>query len=181
MHDFGPAGEVGALVGGLDVLVTKVLEVIALEEVVVVGIEEVAVAMQLHALLTRLATLPVQAATAKDGMALVAVTGEEVVKVPQNESAASSLSEARSARRQLSALQLAETPTAERSNGKSRECKRGILIAQTAKLILETDHGIRGGILSIYATQCRSSAGPDVCSCRNKFSWALANKAMIYP
>jgi len=166
---FGPAGEVGALVGALDVLVTKVLELAALEEVLVVGTEEVAGAMQLHALLTRLATLPVQAATAKDGMALVAVTGE-LVKVPQNESAASSLSEARSARRQLSALQLAETPTAERSNGKSRECKRGMLIAQSEKLILETDHGIRGGISSIYATQCRSSAGPDDCSCRNKFS-----------
>lgn len=113
------------LVGALDVLVVEieVLDEVLKEVLVVAGVletEDVAVAMQLHALLTRLATLPVHAAIANDGIALVAVTGA-VVKVPQNATAASRRSDARRARRQLSELQLAATPTASKSTGKTRE------------------------------------------------------------
>lgn len=69
---------------------------------------DVDVAIQLHADETRLATLPVHACTANDGIALVAVT-DAVVKVPQKAFASSIRFAARSPRRQLSALQLAAT------------------------------------------------------------------------
>jgi hypothetical protein len=80
-------GNVGVLVGAPDVLVmeTEVLDESLEEAIEVTGIvesEDVAVAIQLHALLTRLATLPVQAATANNGIALAAVTGPDV-KVPK--------------------------------------------------------------------------------------------------
>jgi hypothetical protein len=79
----------------LDVLVilTEMLDESLEEALEVTGIvesEDVAVAIQLHALLTRLATLRVQAAMANDGIALFAVTGPDV-KIPQKDTAASSL------------------------------------------------------------------------------------------
>jgi hypothetical protein len=118
-------GNVGVLVGALDVLVmeTEVLDESLEEALEVTGIvesDDVAVVIQLHALLTRLATLPVQAATANDGIALVAVTGPDV-KVPQKDTAASRRLDARRARRQLSALQLAATLTASKSSGEKRK------------------------------------------------------------
>jgi hypothetical protein len=139
---FGPLGNVGVLVGALDVLVTdtEVLEEaleVALEVGGAIEVEEVTVAIQLHALLTRLATLPVHAATANEGIAPVAVTGA-VVKVPQNASAASRRSDARRARRQLSELQLAATSTAIKSTGRKREARGGILEMEAA------DFGLAG-------------------------------------
>jgi hypothetical protein len=118
-------GNVGVLVGALDVLVmeTEVLDESLEEAIEVTGIvesEDVAVAIQLHALLTRLATLPVQAATANNGIALAAVTGPDV-KVPQKDTAASRRPDARRARRQLSELQLAATSNASKSRGKKRK------------------------------------------------------------
>jgi hypothetical protein len=137
----GPGGKpVGELVGAevvvlvVSVLESEVAEVEVLEEVLeidVVEVEEV-VAMQVHALLTRLATLPVHAATAYDGIALAAVTGA-VVKVPQNDCASASLLGARSARRQLSALQFAATTAAAgRTSGRRREERRVILTARAS-------------------------------------------------
>ena len=113
------------LVGALDVLVmeTEVLDESLEEAIEVTGIfesEDVALAIQLHALLTRLATLLVQAATANNGIALAAVTGPDV-KVPQKDTAASRRSDARRARRQLSELQLAATSNASKSRGKKRK------------------------------------------------------------
>jgi hypothetical protein len=72
---------------------------------VVVETAEVDVTIQLQADETRLATLPVQAAAANEGMALVAVT-TAVVKVPQKALTSSRRFGARSPRRQLSALQV---------------------------------------------------------------------------
>jgi hypothetical protein len=123
---FGPWGNpVGELVGAeLVVLVTSVVESTVLDELVLVinvvllEYEETVVAMQVQALLTRPATFPVHAATAYEGIALVAVT-EDAVNAPQKECASASLVGALSARRQLSALQAA----AATADGSSRGMK----------------------------------------------------------
>jgi hypothetical protein len=121
---FGPVGKpVGVLVGAEVDVVREVLEEVV--EIDVVKVEEVTAGRQLHALFTRLITLPVQAVTANDGIALVAVT-DAVVNVPQNDWAASRRLVARRARRQLSALQLAATAIAGRSSGRRREDSRDI-------------------------------------------------------
>lgn len=118
----------GELVAAVVDEVVVVVVVVVVDEVVVCEVVlEAGVAIQLHALLTRLATFPVQAATANDGITLVAVTGA-VVKVPQNSCAASTRSLARKARRQLSALQLAAHAVAgRRTAGRRREERRGIV------------------------------------------------------
>ena len=120
----------------------EVLEVVEVEvveevfEVDVVEVEEV-VAMQVHALLTRLATSPLHAATAYEGIALAAVTGA-VVKVPQNDCASASLLGARSARRQLSALHFAAATAAAGSTSGRRREERSIMLTgrASAKLSL---------------------------------------------
>jgi hypothetical protein len=91
-HAFGPEGNlVGVLVGAvLDELVIDVSDVgckVGVTTVVVrfMVVElDVETAMQLQALLTRLATSPVQAAIAYVGMALVPAA-VVVVKVAQND------------------------------------------------------------------------------------------------
>jgi len=90
-HVFGPLGNpVGVLVGAVLIeLVTDVSEDGTEIVVLVVADEDIAteleveLAMQLQALLTRLATSPLQAATAKVGIELVAVT-VAVVNEAQN-------------------------------------------------------------------------------------------------
>lgn len=74
----------GELVGAelVDSVVVET-EILALE-VEVAGVVEVELATQLQALLTLLATSPVQPATAYEGIAVVAVTAA-VVKVAQND------------------------------------------------------------------------------------------------
>lgn len=140
---FGPGGNgEGVLVGAsvleiVTVVVVLVLvmveedelngvdDVEELDETDVDGTDEVAVAMQLHALLTRLATSPVQAAAANEGIAT-----EAVVKVPQNAFASSIRLAARRPRRQLSALQLAATAAAGRRNGRRMVDRRSMLIGE---------------------------------------------------
>lgn len=122
-----------------------------LEEVLkvdVVEVEEV-VAIQVHALLTRLATLPAHAATAYNGIALAAVTGA-VVKVPQNDYALASLLGARSARRQLSVLQFAAaTAAAGRASGRRREERRVILTARASDKLSWTQETSSNGTWAI--------------------------------
>lgn len=104
----------------------EVEDIEELDEAAVDETDEEAVAIQLQAELTRLATFPVQAATAKEGIALVAVT-EAVVKVPQNAFASSMRSVPRRPRRQLSALQLAATAAAGRRKGRRILDRRSML------------------------------------------------------
>lgn len=125
---------VGTPVGALDVLEidtdTKLVDVTEMVEEVVTGTDvdvEVDVAMHEQALLTRLTTSPVQAATAYEGIA----TAEAVVNVAQNDCASAIFAGARRARRQLSALHDAASAkpreTVEARRGARREVREGMV------------------------------------------------------
>ena len=105
--------------------------------------DEVDVAMQVQALLTRLATSPVQAWTANVGIAAVAVTGA-VVKVPQNALASSKRAEARSPRRQLSALQACAEAEARLPRAR-RVLTNFMLIPAMLRLIKDGARNSKGG------------------------------------